>query len=70
MRKINFEEYNKKRKNNRIDLLKIRDELEFKSNKGSRERDSEKQIMLYELAKQKHEKLFEKISDRKYKVKN
>ena len=70
MRKINFKEFNKKRKAARIDLLQIRDDLDLKKDKGFRNRDNEKQIILYELAKRKKNKMFKKVSDRKYKVIN
>lgn len=67
MRKISFEEYDKKRKLAKIDLLKIRDDLDKKPSSGLRTRDNEKRFLLYKLAKEKKEKMLEKVGDRKYK---
>ena len=67
MRKISFEEYDKKRKSNKIELLKIRDDLDKKVSFGLRTRDSEKRFLLYKLAKEKKESMLKKVGDRKYK---
>ena len=69
MRKINFEEYNKKRKEAKIELLKLRDELNIKSGSGGTYRSSEKRDLLFKLAKRKKEKMLEKVGPRKYKMK-
>ncbi len=67
MRKISFEEYDKKRKSAKIDLLEIRDDLDKKVSSGLRTRDSEKRFLLYKLAKEKKESMLKKVGDRKYK---
>ncbi len=67
MRKISFEEYDKKRKSAKIDLLKIRDDLDKKVSSGLRTRDSEKSFLLYKLAKEKKESMLKKVGNRKYK---
>ena len=69
MRKIKFEEYNKKRKKAKIKLLKLRDKLDRKPGGGQRIRDREKRSLLYKLAREKKERLLEKIGDRKYRFK-
>lgn len=67
MRKISFEEYDKKRKLAKIDLLEIRDDLNKKVSSGLRTRVSEKRFLLYKLAKEKKKSMLKKIGDRKYK---
>ncbi len=57
MRKKSFEEYDKKRKSAKIDLLKIRDELDKRVSSGLRTRDNEKRFLLYKLAKEKKENM-------------
>lgn len=69
MRKIKFEKYNKKRKEAKIELLKLRDELGIKSGSGGINRDPEKRNLLFKLAKRKNEKMLEKIGPRKYRMK-
>ena len=69
MRKIKFKEYNQKRKSTKIDLLQMRDELNFISGGGSKNRDPEKQDLLYKLAKRKKERMLEKVGERKYRFK-
>ena len=69
MRKIKFEEYNKKRKVAKKDLLKIRRKLNIKSGSGGIHRSPEKRVLLFKLAKRKKEKMLEKIGPRKYKLK-
>lgn len=66
MRKISFDEYNKKRKAVRIELLKLRDSLNKKTSAGLRTRDREKRFLLFKLAKEKKSRMVEKIGDRKY----
>ncbi|SDC27459.1 MULTISPECIES: hypothetical protein [unclassified Candidatus Frackibacter] len=68
MRKISFNEYNKKRKTSKVDLLKVRDGLEKKSNNNSKRRDREKRILLYKLAKKRREKILKKSGEREYKL--
>jgi|GEM_PF-1543122 len=68
MRKISFKEYNKKRKEAKVDLLKMRDNLNKKPNDNSRGRDREKRILLYKLAKERREKIFKKTGEREYKL--
>ncbi|MFW6238705.1 MAG: hypothetical protein ACOC5A_05685 [Halanaerobiales bacterium] len=73
MREVSFQEYDKKRKQFKIEQLKLRDELEKKMKNTNAKnnflkRDKEKRSVLYRLAKNRHEKLFEKIGSRKYKV--
>ena len=66
MRKISFEEYDKKRKLAQISLLKIRDDLDKKVSSGLRKRDSEKRFILYQIAKEKKESMLKKVGERKY----
>ncbi len=68
MRKISFNEYNKKRRASKVNLLKVRDGLEKKSNNNSKRRDREKRILLYKLAKERREKILKKSGERKYKL--
>ncbi len=68
MKKIKLDQYNKKRKKARLTLLKIRDELGLQTGKAKR-RSPEKRKILYKKAKQKKEKMLEKVEDRKYKLK-
>lgn len=69
MKKINFEEYNKKRKKAKIDILELRDQLSKQKTKSKRSRNQNKQFLLYELAKKRKEKMIEKISEHKYRFK-
>jgi len=66
MRKVSFEEYDKKRKSAKIDLLNIRDDLTRKVSSGFRIRDNEKRTLLYKLAKEKKKRMLKKIGERKY----
>lgn len=66
MKKISFDEYNKKRKSASIELLKLRDSLNKKPSAGLRTRDREKRFLLFKLAKEKKSRMVEKIGDRKY----
>ncbi len=66
MRNISFDEYDKKRKATRVDLLKIRDSLDKKAGSTIRTRDHEKRFLLYRLAKERKEKMIKKVGDRKY----
>jgi len=70
LRKIKFQEYNKKRKAARIDLLQIRDELNFCSDGDFKNRDAEKRDLLYKLAKRKKRRMLKKIGERKYRFKS
>ena len=70
MRKIKFQEYNKKRKAARIDLLQIRDGLNFCSDGDFKNRDAEKRDLLYKLAKRKKRRMLKKIGERKYRFKS
>jgi len=67
MSKISFEEYDKKRKSAKIDLLEIRDSLDKKASSGLRTRDREKKFLLYKLAKERKNSMLKKVGDRKYK---
>ena len=69
MRKINFEEYNKKRKKAKIDLLELRDQLQKQKTNTKRSRSQDKQFLLYQLAKKRKEKMIEKIGKHKYRFK-
>ncbi|RQD68658.1 MAG: hypothetical protein D5S01_11680, partial [Halanaerobium sp. MSAO_Bac5] len=69
MRKIKFEEQNKKRKAAKIKLLEIRDELEKVRDESKLERDLEKQNLLFKLAREKQQRILEKIGERKYRFK-
>ena len=69
MRKIKFEEQNRKRKAAKIKLLEIRDELERVKDENNIERDSEKQTLLFKLAREKKQRILEKIGERKYRFK-
>ena len=69
MRNIKFKEYNQKRKSAKIDLLQIRDELNLVTGGGSKNRDPEKQDLLYNLAKRKKKRMLEKVGERKYRFK-
>lgn len=66
MKKISYEEYDEKRKLAKIELLKIRDGLDKKTGPGLRTRDNEKRFLLYKLAKEKKDRMLEKVGDRKY----
>jgi hypothetical protein len=68
LRKISFKEYNKKRKEAKVDLLNMRDSLKKKPNDNSRRRDREKRILLYKLAKERREKTLKKSGEREYKL--
>jgi hypothetical protein len=69
MKKINFEEYNKKRKKAKINILELRDQLTRQKNTSKRSRNQKKQFLLYELAKKRKDKMIEKISEHKYRFK-
>lgn len=69
MRNIKFKEYNKKRKEAKIELLKLRENLNLKSASGGINRSPEKRNLLFKLAKRKKKKMLEKIGPRKYKLK-
>ena len=69
MKKINFEEYNKKRKEAKIDILELRDQLSKQKTISKRSRSQNKQFLLYELAKKRKEKMIEKIAKHKYRFK-
>lgn len=69
MRKINFEKYNKKRKEAKIDILELRDQLLKQRANSKRSRNQNKQFLLYELAKKRKEKMIEKTGPHKYKFK-
>lgn len=69
MRKIEFEEYDKKRKSAKLKLLQIRDELDTLNYGKAKKRNSEKQSLLFKLAKEKKERIIEKVGERKYRFK-
>ncbi|PTV95640.1 hypothetical protein C8C76_12820 [Halanaerobium saccharolyticum] len=69
MRKINFEKYDKKRKEAKIDILELRDQLLKQRANSKRSRNQNKQFLLYELAKNRKEKMIEKTGPHKYKFK-
>jgi hypothetical protein len=69
MKKINFEDYNKKRKKAKIDILELRDQLSKQKTKPKHRRNQKKQFLLYELAKKRKDKMIEKISEHKYRFK-
>ena len=69
MRKINFEEYNKKRKEAKIDILELRDQLSKQKTISKRSRSQNKQFLLYQLARKRKEKMIEKIAKHKYRFK-
>jgi hypothetical protein len=69
MRKINFEEYNKKRKKAKIDILELRDKLSKQKTSSKRRRSQDKQFLLYQLAKKRKEKMIEKVGKHKYRFK-
>jgi len=69
MKKINFEEYNKKRKEAKIDILELRDQLSKQKTISKRSRSQNKQFLLYELARKRQEKMIEKIAKHKYRFK-
>jgi altronate dehydratase len=68
MRKINFKEHDQKRKEAKIDLLKLRDQLGIKSGSGGVKRNPKKREILFKLAKKRKEKMIEKIGERKYRL--
>jgi hypothetical protein len=68
MRKISFQKHNIKRQNAKAVFLNIKDSLENKKSKSLRERDRDKQLLLFKLAKDKQQKTFKKVGKRKYKV--
>jgi hypothetical protein len=69
MRKINFEEYNKKRKKAKIDILELRDQLSKQKTSSKRSRNQNKQFLLYEIAKKRKEKMIEKVGKHQYRFK-
>lgn len=69
MRKIDFEEYNKKRKKAKIDILELRDQLQKKKSETKRSRSQDKQFLLYELAKKRKKQMIEKIGKHQYRFK-
>ena len=69
MRKINFEEYNKKRKKAQVDILKLRDQLKKDQSSAKRTRLQDKQFLLYKLAKKRKEKMIEKVGKHRYRFK-
>ena len=66
LRTINLNEHNQKRKLSKLELLKIRDQLEKKPNDSLRKRDPEKLLLLFKMAKKRQRRLFKKIGDREY----
>ena len=69
MKKINFEEYNKKRKEAKIDILELRDQLSKQKTISKRSRSQNKQFLLYDLAKKRKEKMIEKVGKHQYRFK-
>jgi len=69
MRKINFEEYNKKRKKAKINILELRDQLSKPKTSSKRSRSQDKQFLLYQLAKKRKEKMIEKVGKHQYRFK-
>ena len=70
MREINLENYNKNKKERKLKMLEIRDQLKQEKRKrsGRKNRDPNKRILLYRLALQARQRKFEKISNREYKL--
>lgn len=69
MRKINFEKYDKKRKDAKIDILELRDQLLKQRANSKRSRNQNKQFLLYEIAKKRKQAMIEKTGPHKYKFK-
>ena len=69
MRKIHFEEYNKKRKEAKINILELRDQLSRPKASSKRRRSQNKQFLLYQLAKKRKEKMIEKVGKHQYRFK-
>ncbi len=69
MRKINFEEYNEKRKKAKIDILELRDQLQKQKTDSKRSRSQDKQFLLYQLARKRKEKMIEKVGKHQYRFK-
>lgn len=67
MRKIKFEEYNKKRQAAKIEFLNIRDKLNKEVSQSLRRRKEKKREILYKVAKEKKQRTLKKIGNRKYK---
>ena len=67
-RKINLDDYDKKRKRSRVELLKLRDRLPKMKGGGLNARDKEKQKLLFKLAKKNRENIMKKIGDREYQL--
>lgn len=70
MREINLENYNKNKKERKLKMLEIRDQLkqEKRNRSGSKIRNPIKRTLLFKLARQARQRKFEKISDREYKL--
>ncbi|MGM0500185.1 MAG: hypothetical protein ACQERL_08275 [Bacillota bacterium] len=69
MKKINFEKYDKKRKEAKIDILELRDQLSKQKTESKRSRNINKEFLLYELAKKRKDEMIEKIAKHKYRLK-
>ena len=70
MRRIQFSEYNKKRKKARVDLLRLREKLNIKDSKGSKEKKQMEWAILFKMAKKNKEKMLKKIGERKYQLRS
>ncbi len=65
MRKINFNEYDKKRKRAKIDLLQLRDELDTTEGEAP-PRDEKKRDMLFEMARKRKNYILNENKDNNY----
>jgi len=70
MKKVSLKEYNKKRNSFKLSFSKIREDINQESSEEIRNRDDKKKVLLYQMAKKRKDKLFQKIGDRKYKLIN
>ncbi len=68
MRKINFAEYNKKRKRAKIDLLQLRDELDINEGEAP-PRDEKKREMLFEMARKRKDYILNEDKNNNYSIK-
>ena len=71
MKKINFDEYNKKRKRAKIDLLQLRDELDINEGEAPEAppRDEKKREMLFEMARKRKDYILNENKDNNYSIK-
>ena len=68
MKKINFDEYNNKRKRAKIDLLQLRDELDITEGEAP-PRDEKKREMLFEMARKRKDYILNENKDNNYSIK-